>query len=113
MRCRTCDSVVRVTWRGSATPPSRKRAALDLKRRRILEVVRDNDLFDAVLVSAGRFGVIYSVVVAAVPQLTAALTPLPLAPELEPDLLKYASHSVFDTCPSLLVSTDLKSVTCA
>jgi len=33
---------------------------------------------------------------------------LPLAPELEPDLLKYASHSVFDTCPSLLVSTEVK-----
>ena len=37
---------------------------------REVEVVRDNDLFDAVLVSAGRFGVIYSVVVAAVPQFT-------------------------------------------
>jgi hypothetical protein len=31
-----------------------------------------------------------------------------LEPELEPDLLKYASHSVFDTCPSLLVSTEVK-----
>ncbi len=37
---------------------------------RDIEIVRDNDLFDAVLVSAGRFGVIYSVVVAAVPQFT-------------------------------------------
>lgn len=36
--------------------------------------------------------------------------PAPVLPdepplELEPDLLKYASHSVFDTCPSLFVST--------
>lgn len=31
-------------------------------------VVRDDDIFDALLVSAGRFGVIYSVVLAAVPQ---------------------------------------------
>ena len=35
---------------------------------REVEIIRDNELFDAVLVSAGRFGVIYSVVVAAVPQ---------------------------------------------
>jgi len=32
------------------------------------EIRRDNDLFNAVLVSAGRFGVIYSVVLLAVPQ---------------------------------------------
>src|SRR6266566_2245145 len=32
------------------------------------ELLRDNNLFDAVLVSAGRFGVIYSVVLKAVPQ---------------------------------------------
>lgn len=32
------------------------------------EIIRDNNVFDAVLVSAGRFGVIYSVVLKAVPQ---------------------------------------------
>jgi hypothetical protein len=32
------------------------------------EVIRDNDVFNAVLVSAGRFGVIYSIVVKAIPQ---------------------------------------------
>jgi hypothetical protein len=32
----------------------------------------------------------------------------PLAPLLELDLLKYASHSDFDTCPSLFVSTVVK-----
>jgi len=32
------------------------------------ELIRDNDVFNAVLVSAGRFGVIYSVVLKAVPQ---------------------------------------------
>ncbi|MFG3422538.1 hypothetical protein [Micromonospora sp. NPDC048063] len=32
------------------------------------ELIRDNNVFDAVLVSAGRFGVIYSVVLKAVPQ---------------------------------------------
>lgn len=37
---------------------------------RDIEIVRDNELFDAVLVSAGRFGVIYSVVLAVVPQFT-------------------------------------------
>ena len=37
---------------------------------REVEIIRDNELFDAVLVSAGRFGVIYSVVIAAIPQFT-------------------------------------------
>ncbi len=32
------------------------------------ELIRDNDVFDAVLVSAGRFGIIYSVVLEALPQ---------------------------------------------
>lgn len=32
------------------------------------EIIRDNNMFDAVLVSAGRFGVIYSVILQAVPQ---------------------------------------------
>jgi hypothetical protein len=32
----------------------------------------------------------------------------PLEPALEPDLLKYASHSCFETCPSLFLSTDVK-----
>ena len=31
-----------------------------------------------------------------------------LLPELEPDLLKCASHSAFDTCPSLFLSTEVK-----
>jgi hypothetical protein len=34
----------------------------------VFEIIRDNDVFNAVLVSAGRFGVIYSVVLRAVPQ---------------------------------------------
>jgi hypothetical protein len=32
------------------------------------EIIRDNDIFNAVLISAGRFGIIYSVVLTAVPQ---------------------------------------------
>lgn len=32
------------------------------------EIVRDDDMFDSMLVSAGRFGIIYSVVFAAIPQ---------------------------------------------
>jgi hypothetical protein len=36
------------------------------------------------------------------------LLPEPVAPELEPDLLKYASHSEREIWPSLLVSTDEK-----
>ena len=31
-----------------------------------------------------------------------------LPPELEPDLLKCASHSAFDTCPSPFLSTEVK-----
>ncbi|HEU4921993.1 MAG TPA: hypothetical protein VFT23_02845 [Burkholderiales bacterium] len=36
------------------------------------------------------------------------LLPEPVAPELEPDLLKWASHSEREIWPSLLVSTDEK-----
>lgn len=34
------------------------------------EVIRDDDIFNAVLISAGRFGIVYSIVLAAVPQYT-------------------------------------------
>jgi hypothetical protein len=43
-------------------------AKLELGGPGNFEIIRDNDMFNAVLVSAGRFGVIYSVVLAATPQ---------------------------------------------